>query len=144
MPVERLFGKWEGWARGGWALTVEQLFRPHPEVAMPDKSTLILRLHVPRRTPIIAAMATSSADTISAHDAAGDRATAILASLCAMGEDPDHPTIDGLAPVDRFRPLGKPAMRGLARRANRRAGMRVLDLGSGLGGPARVRTAHDG
>lgn len=84
------------------------------------------------------AMATNSADAISAHYTAGDLAAAILSGLRAMGKDPDHPTIDDLAPVDQFHLLGKPATLALARRADLRARMRLLDIGGGLGGPART------
>lgn len=83
-------------------------------------------------------MATNPADAISAHYTAGDLATAILAGLRASGKDPDHPTIDDLAPVDQFHLLGKAATLMLARRADLRAGMHVLDIGGGLGGPART------
>lgn len=78
------------------------------------------------------------ADAISAHYTAGDLTAAILSGLRAMGKDPDHPTIDDLAPVDQFHLLGKPATLALAQRADLRAGMRMLDLGGGLGGPART------
>jgi MPBQ/MSBQ methyltransferase len=83
-------------------------------------------------------MASNDADAISAHYTAGDLATAILDGLRASGKSPDHPTIDDLAPVDQFHLLGKPATLALARRAGLRAGMRVLDLGGGLGGAART------
>jgi SAM-dependent methyltransferase len=83
-------------------------------------------------------IAHNSADAINAHYTAGDLAAAIFAGLRASGKDPDHPTIDDLAPVDQFHLLGKPATLALARRADLRAGMRVLDIGGGLGGPART------
>lgn len=83
-------------------------------------------------------MATNQGDAISAHYTAGDLGAAILAGLRAMGKDPDRPTIDDLAPVDQFHLLGTPATLALARRADLRPEMRVLDLGGGLGGPART------
>ncbi len=78
------------------------------------------------------------ADAISAHYTGGDLATVILSGLRAMGKDADHPTTDDLAPVDQFHLLGKPATLALAQRADLRAGMRILDLGGGLGGAART------
>lgn len=61
----------------------------------------------------------------------------ILAGLRAAGMDPDAPTVDDLAPADEFHSLGRVATRDLAELAALKPGTRVLDVGSGLGGPAR-------
>jgi MPBQ/MSBQ methyltransferase len=100
--------------------------------------TADVSLRVSWQTFIIVGMATNDADAISAHYTAGDLATAIANGLRAVGKDADHPTIDDLAPVDQFHLLGKPGTLALARRTDLRAGMRVLDLGGGLGGAART------
>jgi SAM-dependent methyltransferase len=62
----------------------------------------------------------------------------ILAALRAAGKDPDALNVEDLAPVDQFHTHGKKATLDLARRAGITAGMRVLDVGGGLGGPART------
>jgi SAM-dependent methyltransferase len=63
---------------------------------------------------------------------------AILDALTLAGKDPDALTIDDLAPSDQFHGGGKPATQRLARLAGLAPGMRVLDVGGGLGGPART------
>jgi SAM-dependent methyltransferase len=63
---------------------------------------------------------------------------AILDALAASGKDLTRLTIDDLAPADQFHGGGKPATERLARLAQLRPGMRVLDVGGGLGGPART------
>jgi hypothetical protein len=61
---------------------------------------------------------------------------AILEALIASGKSLDTLTIDDLAPLDQFHGGGKGATVRLARLAGLRPGMRVLDVGGGLGGPA--------
>jgi len=63
---------------------------------------------------------------------------AILGALAAAGCDVDALTVDDLAPADHFHGGGKAATDRLARLAGIRPGMRVLDVGGGLGGPART------
>lgn len=75
---------------------------------------------------------------IDQHYGRADLAAAILAAVRAAGKDPDALTIDDLAPVDQFHTRGKAATLELARRAGLRAGERVLDVGGGIGGPART------
>lgn len=62
----------------------------------------------------------------------------ILEALRAAGKDPDALSPEDLAPVDQFHTHGRQATLDLARRAGITAGMRVLDAGGGLGGPART------
>src|SRR3989475_10304668 len=69
---------------------------------------------------------------------------AILEALAAAGSNVDAPTIDDLAPADQFHSGGKSATQRLARLAELRPGMRVLDVGGGLGGPARTLAAEFG
>src|SRR5499426_3102328 len=69
---------------------------------------------------------------------------AILDALAAAGRDVSRLTIDDLAPADQFHGGGKPATERLARLANLRPGMRVLDVGGGLGGPARTLAGQFG
>jgi len=69
---------------------------------------------------------------------------AILDALAAAGRDVGALTVDDLAPADHFHGGGKPATDRLARLAGIRHGMRVLDVGGGLGGPARTLAATYG
>jgi SAM-dependent methyltransferase len=68
----------------------------------------------------------------------------ILDALAAAGKHPDALTIDDLAPADHFHTGGKKATDRLARTAQLRSGIRVLDVGGGLGGPARQLAVEHG
>lgn len=61
----------------------------------------------------------------------------ILAALAEAGLDPDRLTIDDLAPVDEFHSRRRLATEELARMLAPAQGARVIDIGSGIGGPAR-------
>ena len=69
---------------------------------------------------------------------------AVLDGLRAAGKDPEAPTPDDLAPVDQFHMRGKAATVELARLAGLGGGERVLDVGGGVGGPARTLAAEFG
>jgi SAM-dependent methyltransferase len=71
-------------------------------------------------------------------------AETILEALVASGRDLDALTIDDLAVTDQFHGGGKAATLRLARLFGARAGMRVLDVGGGLGGPARTLAVEFG
>jgi SAM-dependent methyltransferase len=68
----------------------------------------------------------------------------ILAALAAAGKNLDALTVDDLAPTDQFHGGGKDATLRLARLAALEPGTRVLDVGGGLGGPARLLAAQFG
>jgi ubiquinone/menaquinone biosynthesis C-methylase UbiE len=69
---------------------------------------------------------------------------AILDALVASGKNLATLTIDDLAPTDQFHGGGKAATVRLARLAGLSPGMRVLDVGGGLGGPARTLAVEFG
>ena len=69
---------------------------------------------------------------------------AILDALAATGKDIDALTVADLAPADHFHGGGKSATDRLARRAGFEPGTRVLDVGGGLGGPARTLAVEHG
>jgi ubiquinone/menaquinone biosynthesis C-methylase UbiE len=69
---------------------------------------------------------------------------AILASLAAIGKNLDALTIDDLAASDQFHGGGKPATERLVRLAAPVRGARVLDVGAGFGGPARLLASEHG
>src|SRR4051794_26405076 len=68
----------------------------------------------------------------------------IRAALARAGLDPDRLRADDLAALDQFHALGLPATLALAELAELRAGERILDLGAGIGGPARVLATRFG
>lgn len=75
--------------------------------------------------------------SIEAQYTPGNLRTAIIDALRAEGHDPDHPDPDALAPAEEFHTLGRAGSQALADAADIRAGERVLDIGCGIGGPAR-------
>ena len=79
-----------------------------------------------------------------AHYARGDLLARIEAGLRAAGKDPRHPTLDDLAPVDEFHARGREATLELAGLLPAEIAGEVLDVGSGLGGPARLLAATRG
>jgi SAM-dependent methyltransferase len=68
----------------------------------------------------------------------------ILSSLATAGKDLDALTVNDLGLSDHFHGGGKPATDRLARRAGLQPGIKVLDVGGGLGGPARTLAAEYG
>lgn len=62
----------------------------------------------------------------------------ILEALSGAGVDVDRLDPETLAGVDQFHLLGAGATRELGQRIGAHPGMQVVDLGSGLGGPARL------
>jgi sarcosine/dimethylglycine N-methyltransferase len=68
----------------------------------------------------------------------------ILGALAAAGKNTEALTVDDLAPADQFHSGGKGATERLARLAQLQPGLRVLDVGGGLGGPARTLAAQYG
>jgi ubiquinone/menaquinone biosynthesis C-methylase UbiE len=66
----------------------------------------------------------------------------ILEGLRAEGKDIDNLTHYDLAMADNFHSRGKEATLELANMANLNPGLSVLDVGGGIGGPARVLAAE--
>ena len=67
-----------------------------------------------------------------------DLGQTILDALAAAGKNLEALTIDDMAATDQFHSGGKGATVRLARLAGLAPGTRVLDVGGGLGGPART------
>ena len=89
-------------------------------------------------------MATSDAKKTNAYWGRSDLERAIDAALAGIGKNLNALTIDDLAPVDQFHGGGKASTDRLARLAQFRTGMRVLDVGGGFGGPARTLAVEHG
>jgi len=68
----------------------------------------------------------------------------IDAGLRAVGKDPERITADDLAAVDQFHVEGKKSTLELAELAKLQRGDNVLDIGGGLGGPARTLAQYFG
>lgn len=66
----------------------------------------------------------------------------ILRAAARMGLDPDRLNAIDLAPADEFHVGGLDATRELAAQMELEPGMRILDVGSGIGGPARFFAAE--
>lgn len=69
---------------------------------------------------------------------------AIRNALIVSGKSFDRLTLDDLAPLDQFHGGGKGFTLRLARLADFKSGMKVLDVGGGLGGPARTLAVEFG
>ena len=67
----------------------------------------------------------------------GDVYQRIVAALQASGKSMDGLTVEDLAPVDHFHARGFRATQALADRLPITTGQRILDIGCGVGGPAR-------
>jgi SAM-dependent methyltransferase len=79
-----------------------------------------------------------------AHYRRSDLGPRILAGLRAAGVDPEAPSLDDLARIDHFHTRARDASHDLLRLARLRAGDRVLDVGGGIGGGARLLASEAG
>lgn len=84
------------------------------------------------------------AQATNAYWGRSDLERAIDAALAGAGKNPNALTVDNLAAVDQFHGGGKLSTDRLARLARLKPGMRVLDVGGGLGGPARTLAVEHG
>ena len=78
-----------------------------------------------------------SEEKVAGHYTHGGLEEAILQAVGRMGIDPDRLTATDLASVDEFHIGGLAATKELADQMELATGLRVLDVGSGIGGPAR-------
>ena len=74
---------------------------------------------------------------VARHYASGDLMARIDAALTRAGVDPANPNAADLAPVDEFHIGGGSATEAFANKLPFKRGDRLLDVGCGLGGPAR-------
>ena len=89
-------------------------------------------------------MSASDAQATNAYWGRSDLERAIDAALAGAGRNLDALTIDNLAPADQFHGGGKASTDRLAHLARLKPGMQVLDVGGGLGGPARTLAVEHG
>jgi SAM-dependent methyltransferase len=74
---------------------------------------------------------------VAAHYARGTIQSEILAALRSAGKNPERLTAGDLAAIDDFHIGGREATQSLLLQLALRPDMHVLDIGSGIGGPAR-------
>ena len=78
------------------------------------------------------------------HYGHSDLAEQIVDSIRSAGLDPEHLSPDDLAPLEEFHTLGRRATEELAELAGVDDRLSVLDVGAGLGGPARLLASRYG
>lgn len=83
-------------------------------------------------------------DSVAKQWGEGDVLGRILEAARASGLAPENFTVETLAPVDHFHARGFAATRELADLLPIRAGDRLVDIGCGVGGPARYLAARFG
>ena len=81
---------------------------------------------------------------VAGHYGQGRLEELILGAVAREGKDPENLTAGDLAAVDEFHVGGLEATQELAKQMELRAGMRLLDVGSGIGGPARYFAGEHG
>lgn len=79
---------------------------------------------------------------VALHYAHGSLEQELLQAFAAAGKDVNHLSLKDLAPVDEFHIGGRPATIEFAAQLGVQPGMRLLDIGCGLGGAARY-FAHE-
>src|SRR5260370_23166802 len=78
----------------------------------------------------------STEAAVTGHYGRGKLEELILGAVAREGKDPENLTAGDLAAVDEFHVGGLEATQELAKHMELRPGLRLLDVGSGLGGPA--------
>lgn len=83
-------------------------------------------------------------DAINLHYGKTDLCSQILESLRNAGKNPEKLSREDIATFEEFHIGGREETRNLARIAGISSGMKVLDVGCGIGGPARTLAAEFG
>lgn len=83
-------------------------------------------------------------EKVAAHYTHGNLMADILARLDEAGLDAEHLTVDDLAPLDHLHGRGRQATEEMIDKLAPTPGMHVIDIGCGVGGPARFLAAKRG
>jgi ubiquinone/menaquinone biosynthesis C-methylase UbiE len=83
-------------------------------------------------------------ETLEAHYSQEDLGVNILRALEEAGKDVNALTVEDLAPIEEFHMGGRKRTLELARLAELSEGMQVVDVGCGIGGPARALAHYFG
>ncbi len=88
----------------------------------------------------------SSAAAVESHYTRSNLENTILTALRNAGKNVDQLTVDDLAPIDEFHTRGREATANLASLLNNNLlpNFKVLDVGSGIGGPSRYLASRFG
>jgi ubiquinone/menaquinone biosynthesis C-methylase UbiE len=89
-------------------------------------------------------MQSNDAEAVQRHYTVADLGDVILRGMEAAGKSPEAFSPDDLSPIDQLHTLGRPATLELLRLGELRPEMRVVDVGGGLGGPARTLATEAG
>jgi len=81
---------------------------------------------------------------ITGHYGRGSLRERLEAALAEDGADPQRPSLEALAPYDQFHTRGLEATREIADALEVEPGHHLLDIGSGIGGPARYMHSRFG
>ena len=81
-------------------------------------------------------------EAVNEHYGPTDISARIIERLKDAGKDIGNLSRDDLSPFDEFHTGGRESTRELARFAALRPGLKLLDVGSGIGGPARTLAAE--
>jgi SAM-dependent methyltransferase len=87
---------------------------------------------------------TGNYEAVNKHYGKSGLGAEILGALRGAGADVDALTLNDLAPIDELHLGGLEATLEMARLAELQEGERVLDIGCGIGGPARTMAAEFG
>jgi SAM-dependent methyltransferase len=82
--------------------------------------------------------------SVNEHYGLDNLGTAFIEALRAEGKDPENLSYQDLSVADHFHSRGKEATLELADMADLKPGQSVLDVGGGIGGPARLLAAEFG
>jgi SAM-dependent methyltransferase len=83
-------------------------------------------------------------EAVARHYARGGLVDRILIALAEAGKDVEHLTVDDLAPIDQFHSRRLVATKELAELLAPAATDHIVDIGSGIGGPARFLASRYG